>query len=224
MNSIVFTIVLAFVWILLFSLRREVRLEMFVLGIFAVVLVPSLLIFDDASGLLLAPLALIDYMVVFLGAGIAGTIYHVVFGQHYHKLPNVQFLRRSKNREKHISWFLELAVLLTILVWLSIAMQILLSIPVAIALLLSALLAGLYVATRRHDLLADALWSSFLMIFLVAFCVILARFFTVEGVVYPGLTSHFLLAASFTDILIWSVLAGVFLGPVYEYVRTLELR
>lgn len=217
------TILLGLIWALIYLRLPEVRREMITLGLFAVILMPVMVFIGiDTKEIAnqFAQISVFDLLFVFIVAGIAGTIFHAIFGKHYHRLPT----KLNKNTTAPTQlWLLRLFIIFLLFVWMIIISTILLKIPSSYSVLLASIVIAMYVVSHRHDLLADAIWSGFLTSFAVLLSGIMASIVSGADLDFTFVSSSLMIGPVPLDILLWSLAIGFAAGPLYEYVRTFEL-
>ena len=218
------TILLLIVWTGLFYFSHNTRREMLILGIAAVFLMPLVFTVSQLPTEVVADgfqlVTIIDLLFTFSLAGIAGVSYHAIFGKHYHKLPRAE---RTKTPFGSQHWLLRLFFFFTIFVWAVLLIHLFFSLTIPVAFLIASVMMAIYTISHRHDLLLDALWSSFLTAFIVFFSTTLASFFTATDISITPVTSNQYILDVPVDLIFWSLAAGLALGPLYEYIRTVEL-
>lgn len=222
------TIFLVVIWSLIFFCRPELRRELLILGILSIFLLPIIFAVNRLSADEItqgvANIAITDLFFAFALSGIAGGLYHSLFGKHYHKLPKPE-RRKVDNDESYAQlWLLRFFVAYLVYIWMVLLLVLLFNISVPIAFLISSIILAVYIVSHRQDLLADALWSSFLTAFVVFLSTILASVFATTTVSIAPVVSDVPFLGVPLDLLLWSVAAGLALGPLYEFIRTFELK
>ena len=220
-----FTAFLAVVWITIFFAREDLRRELLILGVLSIFLIPLIFTINqiDATEVTagFANVTLTDLVFSFTLAGIAGTLYHALFGKHYHKLPKSE---RGPHDTTAQLWIMRFFISFLVFIWAVLLLHLLFEIQLPAAFLIAAIMLAIYIVSHRHDLLADALWSSFLTAFVVYLSTVLASIFTETSFEIAPIVSDAYFLGAPVDLLLWSMAAGLGLGPLYEYVRTLELK
>ncbi|MFA6131059.1 MAG: hypothetical protein WC730_02265 [Patescibacteria group bacterium] len=220
-------LVLFFVWLGVFIYLKELRTEMLTLGVMIAFLFPLMLVLGthgEEIEFTFAKLTIADFIFAFVLAGLAGTIFHAVFGKRYHRLP-YRLRRKPRDEESHAQfWFLRLFGLLFVFLWAIAFLVVTLpfSLPFA-TLLVSAVLAMLMVA-NRHDLLLDCIWSMILTTIIVFIATSFASYFVEIDFGIAPLVNDVVFLHVPLDLLIWSLAFGMALGPIYEYIRRFDLR
>ncbi len=215
---------LVVLWVVLFIHERELRLEMLALGVLGLFLLPlsfTVLQGTDASyGF--SQLTFADLLFTYVIASLAGVLFHAVLGKHYHLLP-------SKKRRESIEslaqwWLIRLLLALLFFVWMTLLLTLAFSVSLAGSVLLAAVMLTIYVVSHRHDLLYDAIASALLTGFIVFLAGELAAVFTGLPIAISVVESSGSIGSVPSDLIIWSLGVGLILGPLYEYIRRLQLR
>lgn len=219
---------MACVWVLLMITRPELRREMVVLGIFALFLLPLAFTVNtsttDEVSQGFQALSLLDLLFAFLLAGIAGSIYHAIFGKHYHRLPKAKQLVRQKEDQMAQFWLMRLFLAFLIFAWSVILLSFFFSLAIPSAVLLGAVLVAVYLLSHRQDLLIDTLASAVLTAFVVfASAWIASQFAEIDFTIAPVVSTDTVLGVP-ADLLIWSLAVGLAIGPMYEFIRRFELK
>lgn len=219
-----FTGLLTAVWAVIFFSQKELRREMIILGILAVFLMPLVFTINqiDAAEVTagFANVGIIDLLFSFVLAGIAGTLYHALFGKHYHKLPKSE--RNGKEPAAQL-WIMRFFIAFLTFIWAVVLLHLIFEVALPGAFFIASVMLAIYITSHRHDLLEDALWSSFLTAFVVYLSTTLASVFTDTSFEIAPIVSELTVLGAPADLLLWSMAAGLGLGPLYEYIRTLEL-
>ncbi len=197
---------------------------MLLLGFIAITLLPVLLFVQrfqqEELFLNWNVMQFVDFWITFSIAGIAGVCYHVYFGKHYHKIPKPDKTTHTSSGK----WILSLFVLAALLPWATLFFNSIFGLSVAASLLVTAGLLTLYIGLHRTDLFADSIWSAFLTGFVVLLVTSFLGLFTGIDFTYSAFDGGVMFFLIPLDLLAWSLALGLFLGPIYEYVRTLELK
>ncbi len=210
--KVIITIIMALFWSLFFLHKQEVRREMIILSVFSLILLPLTISAPSLSSqvqVTLAEMKLVDLVFIFVSAGIAGVIFHEIFGKHYHRIPKTQKKKAHEHTVMTQYWLLRLFFLVLAFVWTIILLSFFFGLSAPFAVFLAAVFVLVYIASHRHDLLVDGLMSGALTAFLVLLCGAVAGLFATP----EGLTTLLLIAGAL----------GLALGPAYEYVRRFEL-
>ena len=207
--------------------RPELRREMLVLGIFALFLLPLAFTVNtsttDEIQQGFQALSLLDLLFSFLLAGIAGTIYHALFGKHYHKLPKAKSLVRKKQDQVAQFWLMRLFLAFLIFAWSVILLAFFFSLTMPTAVFLGAVLVAIYLVSHRQDLLVDTIASALLTAFIVFTSAwIASQFAQIDFTIAPVASSTTVLGVP-ADLLVWSAAIGLAIGPLYEFIRRFEL-
>ena len=214
------------VWILLMLTKPELRREMVVLGVFALLLLPLAFTVNttgvDEIEQGLNTLSFLDLLFSFVLAGISGGIYHAIFGKRYHKLPKPKPLVRTSEPMTQF-WLMRLFLGFLIFTWSILLIAFFFPITIPTAVFLSALLVTVYTLSHRKDLLLDTLMSAGLTGFVVFVAAWVAyQFVSIDFSIAPVVSSTIVLGVP-ADLLLWSVALGLAIGPMYEFIRGLEL-
>lgn len=217
---------LACIWALLFILRPELRREMSILGVLALFLLPlsftANVSNDESVQAGFQAITLLDLLFSFLLAGIAGSIFHAVFGKHYHKLPKSKALIR-KDQAITQFWLMRLFLAFLSFSWGVILLAYFFNIAIASAVFIAAIVAATYMLSHRKDLLVDAILSAILTAFVVFISSwIASQFASVDLDIAPIVSDMFFLGVP-VDLLLWSSALGLAIGPMYEFIRRFEL-
>jgi hypothetical protein len=210
--KVIITIIMALFWSLFFLHKREVRREMIILSIFSLILLPLTISAPSISSQTAATLAdmqFADLIFIFATAGIAGVVFHEIFGKHYHRIPKTQKKKAHEHRVMSQYWLLRLFFLVLAFVWTVILLSLFFGLAAPFAVFLASVFVLVYIASHRHDLLVDGLMSGALTAFLVLLGGAVAGLFATP----EGLMTLLLIAGAL----------GLALGPAYEYVRRFEL-
>lgn len=223
----VFTMVLGLIWLAIFILQAELRREMLILGVFSLFLLPLAFTVGTVDAVILdyrfAQLSLADLFFSFFITGIAGSIFHAVFGKHYHRLPKVRM--RGRKEEEHVAqfWMMRLFLSLLIFVWAVVLLALVFDLELPEAVLLSAIGFLIYILSHRRDLLADSLWSAALTAMIVFISASIAGIISTTSFEISPVYSAAFIGNVPVDLIIWSLALGLALGPLYEYIRRYEL-
>lgn len=221
-----FVLILALSWFVLFLSNVELRRELIVLGVLALFLLPLTFTIhadETATQALFNALTFLDLIFVFTVAGIAGTIFHAMLGKHYHSIPVVKG-KRSKDQHLAQWWLLRLFFAVLFFLWGVMLLVFGFDLSLAKAVLVAAIMIAIYMVSHRHDLLLDSIVSGFLTMFIVFLAATLGSWFSADPIDIGLITSSGAIAGVPTDLLLWSLGLGIVLGPLYEYVRRVELK
>ncbi|MFA6522087.1 MAG: hypothetical protein WCT24_00645 [Patescibacteria group bacterium] len=220
-------LVLIAVWVFVFVSLKELRREMLVLGGMVAFLFPLMLVLGthgEKIAFTFSRVTIADFLFAFFLAGLAGTLFHVIFGKHYHRLP-YRLRRKPREEESHAQfWFLRLFGLLFAFLWAIAFLVVTLPLPLPYAALLVAAILAMLMVANRHDLLLDCIWSMVLTTIVVFIAASMASYFAEIDFTIAPLLSNTTLWNIPVDLLIWSATFGLALGPLYEYIRRFDLR
>ncbi|MFH1712333.1 MAG: hypothetical protein ABH846_03825 [Patescibacteria group bacterium] len=221
-------LILMLIWTVIFISRPDLRREMVTLGVLAIFLLPLALTVGSQTQLDIqnnfSQLSLTDMFFAFLLAGIAGVIFHALFGKHYHKLPKP---KKTKNKQPDTVahfWVLRLFLAFLFFVWGVVLLGYIFDLSLPEAVILASIMVAIYIVSHRRDLLADALWSAALTMLIVFITASVASIFAQTNF---GITPIYSDASIFSvplDLIIWSAALGLALGPLYEYIRRMQLK
>ncbi len=221
-----FTALLAVLWAVIFVLNRELRREMLILSITAFFLAPVIVTVRGGDASLVAErfsgMHLLDLVFAFAVAGLAGSIYHAVFGKHYHRLPKIRSKRAEDGALVQI-WLIRVFIGALIFLWGIVFTTLAFDLTPAPAALATGIVMGVYIIVHRHDLLADTLLSG-LLTGLVAFIAgSIAMLGTTVDFESALIAEHGYLGTVPVDLVTWSAAFGLGLGPLYEYIRRISV-
>ncbi len=224
----VFILILILVWVLLIVTRPELRREMLVLGVFSLFLLPMTFTLGESDPSVIeaafGTIGLLELAFAFALAGIAGTIFHAITGKHYHRMPRIKRKRLTKKDSLAQHWLLRLFITLLLFVWIVLLFNLLFQVDLATSALIGAIMLAVYMISHRHDLLLDAVWSALLTGLIVAFAATFASVFSAGELELPFVKTGGTIASVPIDLLVWSIAVGLVLGPMYEFVRRLEVK
>jgi len=210
----ILALIIAATWIITFIKNPELRTEMITLGIFALFLVPITFQAPIYTSLF-TNISIQEIILLFTSASLAGIIFHLLSGKHYHKLPTP---KKSQNPKAEY-WILRLLFLFIAFSWITILLQAFLQLSIANATLLSAIALAIYVTSHRHDLLANTLWSAALTGFSAYIALTVTSLISTSAIGTSLANTSTYIAGIPIDIITWSIAIGLFLGPVYEFAR-----
>lgn len=221
------TFLVGLVWAVIYSLRPDLRREQLILGILGALLVPLYFIADlhDAVTVSLAfdSLSAVDLVFAFFISGVAGTIFHAIFGKFYHHLPRREKLPPTKQKKLAQLWIARLFLMWLLFLWGVLFMTVALEIPVPQAVLVGSIIFMLYIVSHHHDLFVDAVWGSFLTTFIVFVAGTIAVYTVGADSNISLVRGPYLALGVPLDLLFYSAALGVATGPIYECVRNLKL-
>lgn len=220
-----FVTLLIVVWAIIFILHREVRREMLLLSICAFFLAPVIITVRGGDAALVAErfsgIHLLDLFFAFAVAGLAGSLYHTIFGKHYHRLPKIQ---RAKTDDTLVQiWLIRLFIGTLVFLWGIVLSVVIFDLTPAPAALATSIVMAVYIIVHRHDLLVDTLLSG-LLTGLVAFIAgAIAILGSPIGFESTLIAEHGYLWNVPVDLITWSAAFGLGLGPLYEYIRRISV-
>ena len=216
------SLLLALLWLGLFVYEKPLRKEMLALSMLGIFLLPTSfgILASENVAYGFSHLRFIDLLFTFTIAGIAGVIYHIVLGKHYHFLPSK---KEKKHEELAARWIINLLFAFVFFLWVTLLLNLIFSISLAAAVFLSAVMLVIYLVSHRHDLLYDALASAVLTGLIVFLVAELAAFFTSQPFSGDIISTSTTVGSVPLDLILWSVGIGLLLGPIYEYIRRIEL-
>lgn len=222
------TLLLAAIWVLIFLARPELRRELVILGVLSIFLMPLVFTINQVNAtetqMGFANITFIDLLFAFTLSGIAGTLYHALFGKHYHKLPKPEKTKHHKDASISQLWIMRFFVAFLSFIWAVLLLHLIFELAIPTAFFLASVILAIYIVSHRHDLFADAIWSSFLTAFVVYLSTVLASTFTQTDFTIAPIVSGNLFLGAPLDLVLWAAAAGLALGPLYEFIRTLELK
>lgn len=218
---------LSLVWFLIIVIKPELRREMLILGTFSLFLLPLAFTVNEGFGSnapgAFVELSLMDLIFSFVLAGIAGGIFHTIFGKHYHRLPKIKPMVRTKEPFAQF-WFIRLFLAFMVFTWGVVLLSFLFGLNIATATLFSSIVVALYILSSRKDLLIDSLVSALLTGFIVFIAAWIASSFSAIDFTISPISSTSTFLAVPIDLLLWSGAIGLAIGPLYEFIRRFELK
>lgn len=209
------TMIISAVWLLIFINRTEVRREMLILGTLAIFLMPVVLVVSnfgvDQVINQFQILSLTEMIFTFVLAGIAATIFHAIFGKHYHALPKLERKKPKKDDSLAQLWLIKIFLAVIVMVWTTTFLILVFHLSEITSFFIAALLLAVYITSHRHDLFFDALWSGLLTTFIVFLASGLANIFAETNV-------------QTSELLLFAFALGISLGPLYEFFRRFQLK
>ncbi|MCH8049769.1 hypothetical protein IH979_03635, partial [Patescibacteria group bacterium] len=197
-------------------------------GVFAIFLLPLAFTVGTIDSLImdqqLAQLGVTDLLFSFVLAGIASVIFHALFGKHYHKLPKIKIKGRGKEGPLAQFWLLRIFLAFLFFVWGIVLLALLFDLKLPESVLLTSAIFVVYMVSHRQDLLGDALWSAALSALVVFLVASVASIFAATNFGITPIYSDASIGNVPVDLLIWSAALGLAFGPLYEYIRRLELK
>lgn len=221
-----FVLLLIVLWTIVFALNCEVRREMLILSFCAFFLAPVILTVRGGDAALVAErfsgIHLIDLLFSFTVAGLAGSIYHAIFGKHYHRLPKIT---RATTDETLVQiWLIRLFIGTLVFLWGIVLCVMLFDLSPAPAALATGVVMAVYIIAHRHDLLVDTLLSGLLtglIAFIAGSVAILGSRVGFESTL---IAEHGYIGNVPVDLITWSAAFGLALGPLYEYIRRVAVK
>lgn len=216
-------LVLFFIWSLLFFFGKKTRREQIIMSIAGLVLTPAILMVASSDYRVAGIAAngfvgIEDLIFAFSFTGVAAVIYEILVGRRL--IP----VRHKHLWGKHpINWFASLVIVLG--GWAAISLAALWLFPVnsVYALMVGGLLVLTYIIADRHDLIFDALFSGLFMAVLVFGLeqLFFVQLFPTEAAAIWQVDrlSGFLPGGIPVEELVWILIVGMAIGPVYEFVR-----
>ncbi|MFA6131914.1 MAG: lycopene cyclase domain-containing protein [Patescibacteria group bacterium] len=216
-------LILFFIWALLFFFGKNTRREQIIMSLAGLVLTPAVLMvasndYRVTGTLSYGLIGVEDLIFAFSFTGVAAVVYEILIGR-----------RLVPARHKHlwgkhpINWFASLVIILGS--WALVSMAALWLFPVnsVYALMVGGLLVLTYIITDRHDLIFDALFSGLFMAILVFGLeqLFFVQLFPTEAAAIWQVDrlSGFLPGGVPVEEIIWVLIVGMAIGPVYEFVR-----
>lgn len=216
------SLTLFFVWSLLFFFGKKTRGEQIIMSIVGVVLTPAIIMVSSfdyrGGGWLDGFIGLEDLLFAFSLTGVAAVIYEILVGRRL-----VPLRRKRLGGEHPLHWLATLIIILAS--WAGIFMALLILFPTnsVNAFAVSGLIIFTYIIADRHDLLLDAILSG---IYVMALVFVLEQIFFFH--LYPtsanqlwqtGHLSGLFLNQIPLEELLWLMVVGLTIGPIYEYIR-----
>ncbi|PIX62287.1 hypothetical protein CO057_00635 [Candidatus Uhrbacteria bacterium CG_4_9_14_0_2_um_filter_41_50] len=220
------TLILILVWALIFATKQELRKEMIILGVLSLFLLPLAFTIQTSDEReiqhLFSSLSIMDLIFSFGISGIAGVIFHVFFGKHYHLMPIIKSAK--KENELATWWVLRLFFSILFFVWITLFLALGFDLSSASAMLISAIMISIYIISHRNNLLIDSILSGVLTAMIVFLIVSLAGIFSQAPIDISFINVETYFAGVPVELLLWSLALGIVLGPLYEYTRRIELK
>lgn len=225
LGEFVFILLLAGVFGVLFVMKTDTRREMIVMSALSLLLLPIAFPFvgrfAPALTVSFEAITVPHIAIAFLLSGIAAVIFHAVFGKHYQSFPRLEF--RRFERASVEQWLLRLFGLFLAFAWLHVFFRYILPNDPGISLVLASIVTAFYMIAKRNDLLIDCLASALLTTGVAFFTALVAQLLTNDIGTQAFADSPSLILGVPGDLLIWSIALGALLGPMYEYIRRLDL-
>lgn len=216
-------LIMFFVWSLLFFFGKKTRREQIIMSIAGLVLTPAILMVASsdyrANGSIISGFVGVeDLIFAFSFVGSAAVVYEILIGRRL--VP----IRHKHLWGKHpLNWLAGLVIILGGWALVSCAAIFLFPVNSIYAFMVGGLMITTYIIADRHDLLLDSLFSGLFMAILV---------FGLEQLFFIHLfptdaraiwqvdrLSGFLPGGVPVEEFVWFLIAGMAIGPVYEFVR-----
>jgi hypothetical protein len=217
------------IWIVLFVFSKDSRKEQIIMSSVGLLCSPAVLIIaaSDYRNILFDQpffIGIEDFIFAFSVFGVAAVVYHVLIGQHGHKIRGERL--KSKNTTLH--FVSHLVLVLGLWAFIGLLMIYVFNLASVSALIVGGLMVGIYIIADRHDLLFNALVSGVVMAALVF---VLEQIFFIRlfpeaalGFWKAESISHFLLGGIPLEELMWAAVVGFTIGPMYEWLRKIEIK
>lgn len=201
-------------WLVLFLWRKDARKEMLVMSLMfgvAGLLVELTYVQDWWKPLTITNtiVGIEDFIFGFVIGGIAAVIYEEIFKKRIRK-------RKLKDEKKDILFFI-FALILPILFYSSFY---LFKFNTLISSIIGLGIPTLIIYIRRKDLIIDSLASGFLLLIIAVIVYTILEFLTPGWVLafwyFKDIPNIVILNVPLNDF-IWYILAGIFIGPLYEF-------
>jgi len=219
-------LVLLVFWTIIALTKPLLRKEMITIGVLSLFLLPLSVTLKHAGNTDIASVMPLfqcsDAVFTFSLSGIAASIFHVIFGKHYHKIPKLT-KGKDKDSAKTDLWFTRIFILFFAFVWSVIILEHFLQLSISTSLLVSSIFVTIYIISHRKDLLVDSLMSSALTTFIVIFAS------SISGIFIPTQNNSIFISDKIflgipIEFLVWAIALGLLIGPLYEFIRRLELK
>jgi hypothetical protein len=234
MNNLPFlllSLVLFFVWALLFFFGKQTRREQIILSLVAIILTPMILLLatsdylirgtetEDSNGFI----GIENFIFAFSFTGIAAVAYEILIGRRLKPLRRKHFWGNH-----HLNWLATLVILIGAWFLVSSAMILLFPIGSIYAFIVGGLLVITYIIAERHDLLFDSLFSGLFMAVLIFGLeqIFFRHIFLIDpkGIWQINNLSELSINQIPIEEIIWILVVGMAVGPAYEYMRHYYVR
>jgi len=217
------------IWVFLFVFSKDSRKEQFIMSMVGLLASPAVLLVaaSDYRNILFDQpffIGIEDFIFAFSVFGVASVVYHVLIGQHSHKIKGDRI--RTKNTALH--FLSHIVLVLALWAFISLLMVYVFNLASVPALIVGGVMIGIYIIADRHDLLFNALVSGVVMAVLVF---VLEQIFFVRlfpeaalGFWKAEALSNFLLGGIPIEELMWAAVVGFTIGPLYEWLRKIEIK
>lgn len=228
-SFLIASLVLFFVWLLLFLFSNSTRREQLIMSFVGLTLAPAILIIvaDDYRHIIsdtIAGVGLEDLIFSFSLFGIAAVIYQVLVGKHAHKIRG----ERWRHAHPAVHWYTHLILVMGLWGFISVLLIYIFELASIRALIVGGLLVGVYIIADRRDLLLDALLSGLFTAILVFLTeqIFFARLFPEAANAFWRFDhmTLFLIGGVPVEELLWAAVIGFTIGPMYEWLRRYELK
>ncbi|HCC84019.1 TPA: hypothetical protein DEP96_04185 [Candidatus Uhrbacteria bacterium] len=222
----IFVYILSVLWLGVFVLNKELRKEMIILSVSAFFLAPVIVTVKGGDAAMVAErfagVHMLDLWFAFVVAGLAGSLYHVIFGKHYHRLPKI---KQAKKDDALVQlWLIRLFIGALAFMWGIVFCAVAFDLTPAPAALATGVVMSIYIIAHRHDLLVDVLLSGLITGLVAFFAGAIAILGSTQGFSSTLIAEHGYLWNVPLDLVTWSVAFGLALGPMYEYIRRLTVK
>lgn len=231
MNNLPFLLIslgLFFVWALLLFFGKQTRREQIIMSLVGLVLTPAIVMvavsdYLASNALERGYIGLENFIFAFSLTGTAAVAYEILVGR------RLKPLRRKHLWGKHhLNWLATLVIILGAWAAVTSAMFFLFPIGSVYSFIVGGLLVFTYIIAERHDLLVDAVFSGLFTVVLVfgleqiffrhIFSVSPSSFWQVDRL------SGFSLNQIPVEEIIWVLIVGLAIGPVYEFIRQYRVK
>lgn len=218
------SLTLFLIWIALIIFSKETRREQWIMSFLGLLLTPgalNLVLHSPSAGTpVIGATAPIEVTLFgFSLFGIAAVAYQVILS----KRP-IKKRKREKLSPIHMHWLSHIVIIGAIWVLISTFSFAVLGVSAIMSAALGGLLIGSYIISARHDLLEDALVSGFVLGLLVF---LLGQLFGAQFIASSTPFTHesaFLIGSVPIEEIVFAIIVGFSVGPLYEYVRQTRLR
>lgn len=220
---------LALVWIFLLLLSEETRKEQLIMSAVGLIITPGALLItstDPRAGIQEYATAVGMPDLIFGTAlfGIAAVLYQALFGKHAEKLRKKPYHLASP----HMHWGAHLIIIVGVWLFIAAASHLVFLLPPLQSFIIAGLMIGIYLIAERKDLMTDALLSGIVIAILIFLLeqLFFVRLFPEAAAMYfeeRGL-SGIILGGIPAEEILWAAIVGFTVGPLYEYLRGLQLR
>ncbi len=212
-----------FIWSSLLFFGQKTRREQIIMSVAGLVLTPAILLvaaadYRAAGSLTSGFIGVEDLIFAFSFTGVAAVVYEILIGR------RLKPIRRNHLGGRHpLHWLATLVIVLGAWAAISFAAMLLFPIGSVYSFMIGALVVGIYIIADRHDLLIDAIFSGLFMAVLVFGLeqLFFVHLFPIEASALwqtDRLSGLFISGIPVEEI-IWILIVGMTIGPVYEFVR-----